>query len=369
MSYTIPRRRWSHSPAPALRGGARFAPALARIARQWVPAVVSILAAACGGGGARDTHMPDAPLPEEASSGGSAAPTRSVPQASSRVKEGEAKLQQQDAAGARAAFEQAIAEDAHDARAQLDLGLACEMLKDTSCAETAYRHAIDIQPDLAEALNNLGVLLRARGELDQAVALLQRAAQADPRSASAQANLGLAFEDQGDAAAAERAYRAALEIDPNAVMTRINLGLLLVARGDNAGAREHLSAALSGAKGNRAALVAIGNGLRRAGDARGALDAMQAALQGPPPPTPAELSELALAQRATGDRDAAIATLQKVIAQDARYATAHYLLANMLAAENRKADARAHYERYLALEPKGEQAARARERLRLLKGK
>jgi Flp pilus assembly protein TadD len=199
--------------------------------------------------------------------------------------------------------------------------------------------------------------------------LLKRAVQANPQSASAQANLGLALEDHGDAAGSERAYRAAIDIDPKAVMTRVNLGLLLVNRGDQAGAREQLNAALQGAQGNRPALVAIGNGLRRAGDAQGALQAMQAAVQGQPPPTSAVRTELALAQRAAGDREGAIATLEKVIAGDAKYATAHYVLGNMLAADKRTADARKHFEKYLQLEPKGPQAAQARERLQVLKGK
>jgi Flp pilus assembly protein TadD len=127
-----------------------------------------------------------------------------------------------------------------------------------------------------------------------------------------------------------------------------------------------LRAAREGAGDNRAALVAIGNGLRRAGDAQGALSAMQAAAQGGDP-TPAVLAELALAQRAAGDREAALATLERALALDPRYATAHYLLANMLAGAQRGAEARKHYERYLALEPKGPNAAQARERIEILK--
>jgi Flp pilus assembly protein TadD len=342
------------------------------LARRVAPAVLSMCFAACGSGPSSKTHAAaSAPLPEDDGTAGGTnnAPARAVPQASSLVKQGEAKLQAQDAPGAQALFEQAISADPKDARARLDLGIARELQEDTKGAEAAYRAAIELQPDLAEALNNLGVLLRDRGELDQAIDVLGRAARANPQSASAQANLGLALEDHGDAAGAERAYRAAIDIDPKAVMTRVNLGLLLIGRGDEGGAREQLGAALQGAQGNRPALVAIGNGLRRAGDAQGALQAMQAAVQGSPPATPAVRTELALAQRAAGDRDGAIATLEKVIAENANYATAHYVLGNMLAAEKRTADARKHFERYLALEPKGAQAAQARERLKVLKGK
>jgi Flp pilus assembly protein TadD len=312
---------------------------------------------ACAGGAETKppAEHPDALLPDT--------PPRSVPKASELVKQGEQKLQQNDPAGARTLFEQAIAEQPDDPRAHLDLGITFEMLGDAAAAEASYRRAIELSPELAEALNNLAVLLRLRGELDESVALLQRAIAADGQSAAAYTNLALAQEDRGELRDAERAYRQALSIDDAAVMTRINLGLLLVRMGDADAAREELRSALPGAAGNRAALLAIGNGLRRAGDSAGAVQAMQAAVDADDEPTPALLSELALAQRADGDRAAAIATLERVLKADPSYATAHYLLGNMLAGAGRFGPARRHYQRYLKLAPDGPHAGRARERL------
>jgi tetratricopeptide (TPR) repeat protein len=182
-------------------------------------------------------------------------------------------------------------------------------------------------------------------------------------------NLALAFEDAGDLPRSEQAYRTALELEPENVMTRVNLGLLLLKSGQNDAAAKELQAALQNATGNRAALLAIGNGLRRAGDPQGSLRAMQAAVQSGEEVTPALLSELALSQLAAGDRDAAIASVTRALELDARYATGHYLLANMLAAAKRTDEAKKHYERYLALEPKGQHAQQARERIKLLKRK
>lgn len=284
-----------------------------------------------------------------------------MPRASEQVEQGEALLQQGDGAGAKALFEEAIAAHPDDARAHLDLGLASELLDDVKGAEAAYRRAAELQPNLAEALNNLGVLLRDRGALDEAIPLLRRAAEANPKSAAAHANLALALEDQGDVAGAEQAYRAALRIQPTA-LTQANLGLLLLARGDQKGARQELQQARALAEGNRAALVAIGNGLRRAGDPQGALQAMQAAVASDSQPTPALLSELALAQYAAGERSAAVASLERALDRDPRYATAHYLLGNMLASDGKRPQARKHFQRYLALEPKGPHAAQAKER-------
>jgi Flp pilus assembly protein TadD len=307
---------------------------------------------------------PPAALPDETPAARSA---RSVPEASEHVKAAEQKIAGNDAAGAKELLERAISENPDDARAHLDLGIANEMLENAAGAKTSYRKAIELAPDLAEALNNLGVLLRDEGSLDEAVALLQRAARSNAGSANVQLNLALALEDKGDAAGAERAYRTALEIDPDQLMTRVNLGLLLVDSGKAEAGAVELRNTTSLAQGNRPALLAIGNGLRRAGDAKGALAAMQAAVDSGGDPTPAVLAELALAQRAAQDRDGAIATLERALKLDAKYATAHYLLGNMLAGDKAFDKAKKHYEQYLKLEPKGEHAERAKERLAQLK--
>lgn len=325
----------------------------ARASLAWL--CVLALAGCASGPEQRPAQSADARLAE---------PARSVPQASQFVQQAEARLAENDAPGAHALLEQALRETPDDPRALLDLGIVREMLDDKQGAESAYRKAIEVDGTLAEALNNLGVLVRERGALDEAVALLVRATRANPHSASAHANLALAFEDAGDGEGAKREYASALEIEPNDAMVRANYGLLLVQLGDSPGAIEHLSRAASAAQGNRAALLAIGNGLRRAGDANGALRAMESAVQaGSEAVTPALLAELALAQRAADQRDAAIATLEKALGIDERYATAHYLLANMLAADRRFPEASQHYQRYLKLAPDGEQAKLARERL------
>jgi superkiller protein 3 len=281
------------------------------------------------------------------------------------VKQGEAKLGQNDAAGAKQLFEQALAQNPDDARAALDLGIASELVGDAAGAESAYRQALKAQPDLTQAQTNLGALLREKGELPEAIKLLEKAGAAG--SAGAHQNLALAYEDQGKLDDAAKHYVQALELQPDDVMTRANYGLLLLKQEKPQQAVRELEQARDGAKSNRAALLAIGNGLRRAGANAAALVAMENAVSaGGEPATPALLSELALAQRSAGKREQAVATLQKVLALDEQYATAHYLLGNMLAADRRFADAKQHYERYLKLEPSGEHAARAKERLAVI---
>ena len=316
-------------------------------------------AAGCGAGGGEPgprVAAADDLLPAE--------PTRRAPPASEPVRQGEQRLAAGDPTGARRLFERAVAENPEDARAHFDLGMALELLDDPAGAEQRYRRAIELRPDFAEALNNLGLLLRAQGKSGEAVTMLRRAVAANPASAEGHINLALGLEESGDLPGAESEYREALRIDPGATMTRANLGLLLVRVGRKPEALAELKRALPGARGNRAALLTIGNGLRLAGDPAAAVGAMQAATAaGDKRPTPALLSELALAQLAAGDRSAGIGSLREAIALDQSFAVAHYLLANMLAADGKYDDAISHYRQYLKLEPEGEQAGRARERL------
>lgn len=293
---------------------------------------------------------------------------REVPRASDTVRQGEAKLAAGDAQAAKVLFERAISEHPQDPRAHLDLGIAQEMLGDRSGAEATYRRAIALKPDLAEALNNLGVLRREAGELPEAIELLRRATAANPESASAQQNLALALEDAGDGAGAKAAYEASLTIEPESVMTRVNYGLLLVALGDRPQAQVQLSKAQGAADGNRPALLAIGNGQRQLGDGPAAVAALQLAIAaGDGSPTPALLAELALAQRLADDRAGAIASLEQALELDSSYATAHYLLGNLQAASKAFGKAERHYQAYLKLAPDGPQAARARERLSVVR--
>ena len=298
----------------------------------------------------------------------SEAPARATPSGSPRVREAEALLQKGDAVGARNKFEGALAESPRDVRAWLGLGLSYEALGDAKQAERAYRSAIEVEASFAEAHNNLGLLLRDRGDEAAAIAEFELAVKADPKLSSAQANLALALEDAGRGDEAAEAYRRAAQLAPKDAMLRTNYGLFLLGRAQNELALAELRAALAVAGGDRAALVAIGNGLRRAGKPDEAVRALSQAIEGGDgKPTPALLSELALAQNAAGDGAAAKASLTQALALDARYATAHYLLGSIEAANGDAKAAKAHYEKCIQLEPRGPLAAKAKEKLAALK--
>jgi Tfp pilus assembly protein PilF len=295
---------------------------------------------------------------------GNKAPARKSPPGSPLVKEAEGLLQKGDAAAAKIKFEAALASQPDDARAQLGLGLSEEALGHADAAERAYRRAAEIDPSLAEAHNNLGLLLRDKDDLDGAIAALQRATEADPRLASAQANLALSLEEAGKPQEAGPAYKKAVTLSADDAMLRANYGLFLLNQGQTDAAQSELSQALNHAKGDRAILLAVGNGLRRAQKPDVAVRALREAIAaGDGKPTPALLSELSLAQNAAKDDAGAKASLEQALQLDPKYATAHYLLASLQAAEGDYKSAVLHYKRCIDLDPKSDLARRAKEKL------
>jgi Tfp pilus assembly protein PilF len=318
-----------------------------------------LLASACGGAAPPPTRSADEALVTEP-----AVSARDKPKASPLVREAEALLQKGDAAAAKQKLKEALAQDPNDARALLALGLCEEALENFEAAQEAYRGAIAADDSLAEAHNNLGLLLRDAGQGEQALAELRRATELDPQLASAQANLAMTLEEAGRIDEARAAYERAVSLAPDDAMLRANQGLFLLAQGQNDDAYQALQTALGKARGDRATLLAIGNGLRRAGHPDEAVRAMGDAIAaGDGKPTPALLSELALAQVAAGAPKEARASLEQALSLDPKYATGHYVLAGILATQGDFQGAAEHYKRCLALSPRGPLADKAKEKL------
>lgn len=284
--------------------------------------------------------------------------------ASTDVRDGETQLAQGHAGEAEALFRHAIAADAHDARAHLDLGLALELQHENDGAEAAYRAALVIDPHFAEALNDLGALQRDLGDVDGGIATLRQAIAARPGYPDAELNLALALEDKGDLEGAVAAYRVVTHAAPNAAVAHVNLGLVLLRTGHTDDAARELHTATPLAAGNRALLAAIGSGLRQLREPEAAVRALEGAVAASTdPPASGLRSELALARLAAGDAPHAEADLRALIHDDARYAIAHYALAGILATKRDFAGALAEYREYLRVDPHGDRADEARTRI------
>jgi Flp pilus assembly protein TadD len=85
-----------------------------------------------------------------------------------------------------------------------------------------------------------------------------------------------------------------------------------------------------------------------------------------PPPTEL-LAELALAYYATGDLNAAEATMRRAVGQDELDPALQYAYGSILAKQGQIGKARAHLRRAAKLDPDGPYADRARARLEALK--
>ena len=299
------------------------------------------------------------------------APTRPIvsrPLASPDVLRGERLLAEGKVPEAKAVFQKALTDDPNDARAWLDLGLVHEETESWDLAEKAYRRATNLDANFAEAFNNLGVLLREGGKLAEATAALERAVALDPTLAAARFNLALCYEELGNRADAEREYLVTIEQLPDDPIPRINLAMMLLDAGRPDDAVAQLRAVRPMVRGDVLLSIAAGEGLRRAGLPAEALPVLQTALRQAPEPPPTELlAELALAQYANGDLDAAEATMRRAVGQNELDPALQYAYGSILARQGQLGKARAHLRRAAKLDPDGPYAERARARLEALK--
>jgi len=100
---------------------------------------------------------------------------------------------------------------------------------DAAGAVAAYQDAVRQRPDYADAWNNLGNALRETGALAAALEALERAAQINPRSATIQLNRARALSAADRPEAAFEAVQAALALaphDPQAKLESAKLQIL-----------------------------------------------------------------------------------------------------------------------------------------------
>ena len=191
-----------------------------------------------------------------------------------------------------------------------ELGAHLHMVADFAGARAAFERALAIDetafgpdhPTVAIRVNNLGTVLRDQGDLAGARAAFERALAIDeaafgpdhPNVAIRVNNLGRVLEDQGDLAGGRAAYERALAIDetafgpehPNVAIRINNLGSVLQDQGDLARARaayERALAIFEKAFGPEHPNMAIGVNnlggvLRAEGDLAGARTALERAL-------------------------------------------------------------------------------------------
>jgi tetratricopeptide (TPR) repeat protein len=133
-----------------------------------------------------------------------------------------------------------------DAAMYHDLAVAAAAAGMPAEASRAEEASLALQPSNAAASNGLGLLLIERGRAAEALEAFSRAVKDDPSNASFWVNLGNARRDAGDPPGAEEAYRRALENDARSADAANGIGVLLVQQHRAADAIHWLEQALAG---------------------------------------------------------------------------------------------------------------------------
>jgi choline-sulfatase len=108
-------------------------------------------------------------------------------------------------------------------------------------ARAAFEGALAIDAHNAEAACNLGTLLLQAGSLDAAAEWFERAGAWNPKNGAAFTSLGLARIRAGRSREAQTAWKQALAADPSQYEAMFNLGMLLLQEGSLEEGRRYLS--------------------------------------------------------------------------------------------------------------------------------
>lgn len=177
-----------------------------------------------------------------------------------------------------------------------------------------------------------GQAAHARGELKKALGFYEQALKVRPEFPEAQFQRGNALAALGQLDEAETALRAAISLKKNWALPYSALGALLMRRNRDTEAEQSLRQALTIDKQDGLALRLLADIRLRAGDTKEALDLATRATAIPEAPASAWVA-LALAQKANGDKAAAKATLDRIIAEEPTNIAALLERADLLADE------------------------------------
>ena len=182
-----------------------------------------------------------------------------------------------------------------------------------------------------------GQSAHARGELEKALGFYEQALKVRPEFPEAQFQRGNALVSLNRFDEAEGAFRAAISLKKNWSLPHSALGALLLRRQRDAEAEQSFRQALTIDAQDGLALRMLSDIRLRAGDAKQALEFAKRATAIPEAPPSAWIG-LALAQKANGDKAAARATLDRVLAGDSQNVAALIERADLLT-EDKQFDA------------------------------
>jgi serine/threonine protein kinase/Flp pilus assembly protein TadD len=266
-----------------------------------------------------------------------------------------------------------------------------------------FRAALVLRPNSATTHNNLGVVLVAKGDLDAAIAHYEKAIALDkkqarfywnhanallkklklrkagpqhldkavtlykklvelaPNDVEAHINLGLTLARKKQLTEAAAALSKATKLDPNSIAAHTVLGVTWSQMKKLDAARQELQTAANlcrkAGRANPGVILALGHVLLESKDFAGAIRELNQAILLSPKNAVARY-ELGLALKANGKLDEASAQFEEAIRLDRNYPNPHVNLGNILLMRKQLNQARAHYERAIAINPQDEIARR-----------
>jgi predicted O-linked N-acetylglucosamine transferase (SPINDLY family) len=221
---------------------------------------------------------------------------------------------------------------------------------DVRAAEAGYRRVLTAVPDQPDALHFLGILCHQTGRNDESLTLLERAASRAPTNPDVHCNVGLVMRAAGRLAEAEQALRRALVLDGNLPQGHNNLGGVLLDGGDLEGAIASYREAVRLAPDYVEALINLADALNRSGHADQAREPCELALRLAPDFDRGH-AILGQIEGSLGEDAAATASFRRACALTPDNVDYVYSLGASLETERRWDEARAVFDRALALDP------------------
>ena len=162
------------------------------------------------------------------------------------VVRGETRLAKQDAAGAKEAFEQAVALAPRAVALQLRVAILEEQAEAYDAAMGRYRQVLELQPNHVIALNNLAYALAVRSHQPaEALPFARKAAGLAPGNGSVLDTLGWIEHLLGNHEVAADIFRDAVRALPNEAEIRMHAAVVFAAAGHREDAKKELAAALN----------------------------------------------------------------------------------------------------------------------------
>jgi Tfp pilus assembly protein PilF len=321
--------------------------------------VLASFSACSGGTASQSPATADNPPPLDDDDSGSGAP---APASSGKVKEGMDAIQAGDFAKAKTVLEQAAKENPKDPQAAYYLGVAVEGLGDGKGATEHYKKALELDPKLTEASINLSGVLLDANDVEGALSAANAGLKSAPKNPSLLRNRAVALDATGskDAVAA---FKSAVAAASNDKEIRYLYAEALVRAGDKAAALTELKALTS--SDDVAVLASVGRLLGKLKAFDECIAAFDNAIK---QKDAAELRvDRGLCKHGKKDDKGAGADFEAAVSADAKFAPAHFYLAQNKRDAGDKKGAKAEFEKAASLDPGGKLGAAAKKELSELK--